>query len=128
MVISWFEKHYKVSVAITLIGAIAIFYISSLTFQKVSYTIDINSILYHFFAFFFFALFLQISSLRGQKRFAIFVLAILISIVYGVMDELHQSFVPGRVCTLFDAGIDSVGVIIASAIYFIRVEYKNNTK
>ncbi len=124
MVIALFEKHYKISAFITLIGAVAIFYISSLTFQNVSYTTNINSIFYHFFAFFCFAFFLQISSLRGQKRFAIFMLVIIISILYGVLDELHQYFVPGRACTLFDMGIDSFGVIMASLIYFIRVEYK----
>lgn len=124
MILGWFEKHYKISAFVTLIGAIAIFYISSLTFKGVSYTTNINSILYHFFAFFFFALFLGISSLRGKRNYSVFVLVIVLSIIYGISDELHQYFVPGRACTLFDVGIDSLGIFLASLIYAIRIELK----
>ncbi|MEK6757963.1 MAG: VanZ family protein [Nanoarchaeota archaeon] len=185
MVISWFEKHNAVSWAITIFGAIAIFYISSMSFSAVIRTTNLFAILYHFSAFFCLALFLQISSLKenfakskksqnsheehfensfekarnrnysnfsieklakskkiskrsskrrnknysnfskGKNKYTIFILTIILAFVYGMLDELHQFFVPGRACTLFDVGIDGLGILFASMIYLIRIEYKS---
>jgi len=41
------------------------------------------------------------------------ILAILISILYGISDEIHQAFVPGRYSDIVDVLADSVGAIIA---------------
>jgi VanZ family protein len=38
--------------------------------------------------------------------------ALWLGIAYAVVDELHQTFVPGRAGTLLDVGIDSVGVLL----------------
>ena len=35
----------------------------------------------------------------------------LLSFLYAVSDEVHQSFVPGRSCSLEDVFIDAVGII-----------------
>jgi len=43
-------------------------------------------------------------------------LAALLTILYGVSDELHQSTVPGRQATLFDVAVDAVGVLLAYAL------------
>ena len=40
----------------------------------------------------------------------------LIAIAYGIVDELHQSFVPGRVCSLADVFADAAGAALALAI------------
>ena len=125
MVVGWFEKHYKLSSLITVFGAVAIFYMSSLTFEGVSYTTNINSILYHFFAFFFFASFLYISSLKGKKKYPILILALIISLLYAILDEFHQFFVPGRNSSIKDMLIDSLGIILAFMIYVVRVEFVN---
>lgn len=49
-------------------------------------------------------------------------IAILWAAVYGVSDELHQSIVPGRVSTIMDVGIDTLGATlgIATAWWWIR--------
>jgi len=125
MVVGWFEKHYKLSSLITVFGAVAIFYMSSLTFEGVSYTTNINSILYHFFAFFFFASFLYISSLKGKKKYSFLILALIISLLYAILDEFHQFFVPGRNSSIVDFFIDSLGIMLASMIYAIRIEFVN---
>jgi VanZ family protein len=39
--------------------------------------------------------------------------AIAIAICYGVVDELHQSGVPGRVCSVADACADAFGAALA---------------
>jgi VanZ family protein len=46
------------------------------------------------------------------------------SVVYAILDELHQYFVPGRYMSLLDMGVDSLGILVASAIYFVRVRRK----
>ena len=40
----------------------------------------------------------------------------LIAVAYGIVDELHQSFVPGRVCSVADLGADAAGAALALAI------------
>jgi VanZ family protein len=50
---------------------------------------------------------------------------IVAAVLYGISDELHQFFVPGRHLSLFDVFLDSVGVIFATMIYLIRLEWKS---
>ncbi|MEJ5165533.1 MAG: VanZ family protein [Thermoanaerobaculia bacterium] len=70
--------------------------------------IDITNIdkLIHFIEYFILGLLLSLIQLP---------LKILISlgIIYGGLDEIHQSFVSGRDCSLFDFLFDSLGVSIA---------------
>lgn len=40
----------------------------------------------------------------------------LIASLYGVVDELHQSYVPGRVCSFADFASDAVGAALAIVI------------
>lgn len=42
-----------------------------------------------------------------------YLLAVLLASLYGLSDEFHQSFVPGRSATLFDVGIDALGAALA---------------
>lgn len=44
-------------------------------------------------------------------------ISILIGILYGLADEWHQSFVPGREATLRDVFFDSLGVVAAALTY-----------
>ncbi|MBR5507134.1 MAG: VanZ family protein [Clostridia bacterium] len=37
--------------------------------------------------------------------------AVLIAVVYAVSDEIHQYFIPGRACRLFDIFLDSLGAL-----------------
>ena len=43
------------------------------------------------------------------------ILAIILGILYGITDEFHQSFVPGRSSSEWNVLADSIGVIIAQA-------------
>lgn len=118
--IKWLEKHPEVSIIITIFLAILIFYMSSQSFEKGAPgpEFPLKSYLYHFFIFFMFAFFLAISLTRGKYNQRIFILiAILIAIMYGISDEIHQFFVPNRTCTIEDALTDSVGIMLAGVIY-----------
>ena len=46
-----------------------------------------------------------------------FALTIVIGTCYGLSDEWHQSFVPGRHATLWDALYDALGVVTAAVTY-----------
>ena len=125
--IRWFEKHNKISLAIAILIAVVIFYLSSLKFEYypgVMTPSNIRSLLYHIFVFFLFTLFLLISLLQGKGKFSIFILAIVISIIYGISDEIHQFFVPGRFCSLLDVGVNGVGILFASMSYLILIKYR----
>ena len=76
--ISWFEKNYKVSLAITILIAIAMFYISSLTFGGVGEKGGTNliAILYHILAYFFLALFFGFTLIKGKYK-SFFIIVIL---------------------------------------------------
>ena len=58
--------------------------------------------------------------LAERNRFAnrhFFALTIVIGTCYGFSDEWHQSFVPGRHATLWDALYDALGVVTAAVTY-----------
>lgn len=46
-------------------------------------------------------------------------LALGLTVGYGVLDELHQSFVPGRDASLHDVGSDVAGAALAVALFWI---------
>jgi len=120
--ISWLEKNNKLSWTITAIIAITIFYLSSLNLE--SRSTNIISMLYHISAFFFLSLFLLISIVRKEKKNLI-LLAIMIAIFYGISDEIHQFFVPGRNTSLLDVFLNSLGTLYAFMVYFISLEYRD---
>ncbi len=59
-----------------------------------------------------------LSAALGLEKWAV-VFAVLIASVYGVSDEFHQSFVPGRSASLMDAVWDSLGAVVGSASAFL---------
>ncbi|MGQ0600811.1 MAG: VanZ family protein [Anaerolineales bacterium] len=44
-------------------------------------------------------------------------LAVLLATVYGVTDELHQGFVPGRSPDWMDVFVDGAGALIGAGVY-----------
>jgi len=120
--ISWLERNHALSwISVLIIGGI-IFYLSSKTFSGPSSSgSNLLAITYHILAFFFFAFFLLTALVRGRyRRFSL--LGVLLSILYGISDEIHQLFVPGRHGSLADVGYDTVGIAFAFLIYMISVE------
>lgn len=58
--------------------------------------------------------------------------AIIIGILYGMSDEFHQSFVPGRSANIPDLVADALGVTLAQTFIFIKdklcIKHNNLTK
>jgi VanZ family protein len=121
-IITWFEKHYIISLIIVIIFASIIFYLSSIPGSSFPKGLGISTKIYHISIFFLLSLFLIISIVRGKQnnKYLLFV-AILIAIVYAATDEIHQIFVLGRVPAFTDVMIDSIGIILAGIIYSIRM-------
>ena len=122
--ISWLEKHSKLSLILALALAILIFYLSSKTFSpSVGGKAGINAILYHLVIFFLLSFFLSISILQGKNKIFI-LMAISMAVLYALSDELHQFFVPGRSFALFDIFLDSFAILSASIFYLTTILYR----
>ena len=50
---------------------------------------------------------------RSARRWAALTAAVAIASLYGITDEFHQSFVPGRVPDIADWAVDTAGALTA---------------
>jgi len=113
------ENHRKISLMITLLIALEIFYFSSISSSQGSgiSTFDI-SIIYHFVIFFLFTFFLFIT-IKGKKEIRIEHVIIVIFI-----SKIHQIFTPFRIPSTSDILINNTGILFSSFIY-LYINYKN---
>jgi VanZ family protein len=65
----------------------------------------------------------------GLSKVSLWIVAAGICFSYGLSDEFHQSFVPGREVSLGDATADLVGGALGAGLYLIYTSYfmKRNT-
>ena len=75
----------------------------------------------HFSEFFILGLLstLYLNTFERLKNFSKVILAFLFCALYALSDELHQYFIPGRACRIFDVLIDSCGAFAAIIIVLI---------
>lgn len=64
-------------------------------------------------------LFVPSHELRLSRPKTIAVVAVLLSLLYGISDEFHQSFVPGRYVSLADIAADIGGSVVVS-LFWLR--------
>jgi VanZ family protein len=57
------------------------------------------------------------SSANDFMRRHWFRLALLLIVIYALMDEFHQSFVPGRTASIYDSAIDTAGGLTALLVF-----------
>lgn len=125
--IAFLEKNRSVAMIITLSIAVFIFYMSSRTFPGIG-SKGYLSYIYHFSVFFFFAGFFLIATTRGKLQVELFILTLAIAIVYGMSDELHQFFVPGRYPDILDVLTDSIGILSMGILYGGRCRVNGNKR
>ena len=114
------NKLRKTSKILTIIIAIIIIIMSSIPFetaQSFTHVTTFKSVLYHFSIFFLLAIFFLMSFDSSKSLFSMVFL-----ILFGILDEIHQIFTPGRSCSTADFVIDFTGILFA---YFIYNEVKN---
>lgn len=117
-----FEKENALLWIVTILIVVLIFCVSSVALEPgFGKGISIKAILYHLGIFFFLGFFLLISLARRKLKFLLFLAGILLAMLYGILDEIHQYFVSGRFCSLVDVGWNSIGVLFAGLVYFIFV-------
>jgi VanZ family protein len=57
----------------------------------------------------------------SETRPFVFILSLLLTIIYAITDEYHQSFSPGRFASIKDILIDASGAIISLfTIYYVK--------
>ena len=58
-----------------------------------------------------------------------FLISILVGLVYAGLDEIHQSFIPGRTASIIDVGIDTSGVLLGIILVVVIISvYKALTE
>lgn len=53
--------------------------------------------------------------------------SILLGFLYAVSDEIHQYFVPGRACRMFDILVDTLGASLGYLIFFVSYKIRIRT-
>jgi len=100
-----------------IILTIVIFVLSSLT-QKIPtggrYNINYIFIILHIGEFGLFSMFLMLGFYPKVKSYFL----IMISILYGILDEIHQYFVPTRFFDVVDILCNIIGSMLGVFIYF----------
>jgi VanZ family protein len=71
------------------------------------------------------ALLFYFSLLKSGLRKSLLAISLLLAVIYGISDEIHQYYVPGRIASIGDAIADSFGALIGSflAAKLSRQEY-----
>ncbi|MGB8656811.1 MAG: VanZ family protein [Candidatus Zixiibacteriota bacterium] len=108
---------------VALFYAILIFAVSAIpniTLPSLGLTFEdkiLHFIEYSIFSFFLFLAFF--TSRRKFLREKVLLFSSLIGIAYALSDEIHQKFVPGRHCDVFDFLADCLGImVIQIAVWF----------
>jgi VanZ family protein len=70
----------------------------------------------HFIEYGILGFFLALAFIKTRPR-PVLLVALLICAAYGIFDELHQLFIPGRFCDPFDAAADILGSAAGIYIY-----------
>lgn len=118
--IGWLEKNRYAAIILTILIAIEIFYFSSIPGGRPGIGGGITiSIIYHFLVFFLFNFFLLLSIIGNKKiKISYMVIALIVSIIYAVLDEIHQIFIPFRESTIQDVLTNTTGIFVSMIIYF----------
>ncbi len=115
------KMNYKF-VTLTALSALAIIYMSSIpdysVFGSASLTNQLFSNLAHIptYAVLSFLCFNSFKKKKDRKHlFMINGLICFALLLFAILDETHQSFVPGRIASLMDIGLDIVGIAVGFA-------------
>lgn len=100
-----------------------IFYTSSIPGSDIPPVFPFQDIIYHFLIY----LLLGLSFTQALKRTymeitlsKLIISAILFGVIYGLTDELHQAFVPGRSVSGWDVFIDGIGSFAGGWVRFLK--------
>jgi|SRR3989338_4191460 len=126
--IGYLEKNKWFSILFMILIGIEIFLISSIPGKDFPAVGIDPSLFYHLIVFFLFNFFLILSitgnkKIRGRYLF----LAVIFSIIYAILDEIHQLFVPRRLLSITDILADMTGIFL-STITYLHYKIKRQLK
>lgn len=79
----------------------------------------------HFLEYTALAFFVSSALFLTARRFMPTV-SLIASVLYCVSDEIHQYFVPGRACRIFDVGVDTLGALTGILAFALAVAVINS--
>jgi len=103
--------------AIVVVYAAVIFGLSAQEDLALPMATLVSDKVYHAIEYAGFAGILAVALRAGGSRFVL-ARAALLAILYGLSDEYHQQFVPGREADLADVAADAVGAVVACLLLF----------
>ena len=92
-----------------------IFYLSSKPIMLPKMLRNTDKII-HAIVYFILALLFYFSLLKSGLRKSLLAISLLLAISYGISDEIHQYYVPGRIASIGDVIADSFGALIGSLL------------
>ncbi|MDR0885002.1 MAG: VanZ family protein [Clostridiales Family XIII bacterium] len=121
------KKKRILSIIITVLFAACIVVVSSIPSDALPSRPSFINVIAHFFEYFILAILLTIDfqptgvvsefELKSKKlAMKSAIIAIVIASIFSVTDEIHQYFVPGRVCDPLDWLTDTAGALVGSII------------
>lgn len=137
---------YRLIYAIPLIFAMTAIFIASHqeSIQLPDMGIEWQDKVLHFIAYFVFGVTVLLAFVGIFRKITtkwLLVLAIIFGCLFGLSDEFHQSFVPGRDCDFFDWLADAIGIVVSTVLSvnikniiekidykLFKIEVKNGTK
>ncbi|OGU55571.1 MAG: hypothetical protein A2V66_08415 [Ignavibacteria bacterium RBG_13_36_8] len=115
----------------TIIYWIILFVLTSIPSNALPSPFGISDKVEHFIAYLILSIFIAMS-LHFQKAYTFlsrhfFLTSIVITTFYGIFDEFHQYYIPGRYCELWDIAANICGVLSGTLIglYFINTQVQN---
>lgn len=117
---SYLEKHYKYLVNFPLVIYWIILFILTSLPSSAAITMNVSDKIEHFGAYGLLSVFLYLN-LYFQNRFELLkkfpaTFTVLIASIYGMVDEIHQMYVPGRSAEFLDWLADFSGSLVAVLI------------
>ena len=103
-----------------ILWAVLIFYMSSLSFPSGKPGIRLSDKLMHTIEFFILSFLLFRAFYNSRWKRAAYWFAILLTILYGTSDEIHQTFTPQRVFDIYDVLFNSFGASLVFVFSFIN--------
>ena len=79
----------------------------------------------HFFEYAVLGFLIGCALFLSRRRFSP-VISVICSALYSVSDEIHQYFVPGRACRIFDVGVDTLGALTGTLILTLIILIVNS--
>ena len=110
--------------------AILIFVFSSIPYARTPLGFELGDKLLHLLVYLIFSLLLFFSFYTSPRifwqRYA-YLFSLIVGIIYGLLDEVHQGLVPGRQQDVFDFLADLLGVLLGLFMVWLSLKFAGKT-